>query len=108
MSRVVVAWPQKDLVRAPDQVSADLGERRPALAHLVPETPETVVGQKFDDIARGEELIADGQLTAVARGTGRLAHRLALFLTIEVLVDPSDGLVLAPDVGEGLNIDLLQ
>ena len=49
-----------------DQVLAFFHKRRPALPHLVPDPPERVVGQELDHVARREELVADGQLAAVA------------------------------------------
>src|SRR5690554_6428897 len=53
-----------------------------------PESPERVVDQELHHITRGEELVAHGQLAAVAWRLGGLAHRFALFLRVEVLVDP--------------------
>ena len=77
-----------------------LGEHRLRAAHLVPDAPERVVGEELDDVARREELVAHGQLAAVARRLALLAHLPALVLAVEELVDPADGLVLAPHAGE--------
>src|SRR5690606_40656119 len=66
-----------------DVCSSDLG--------IEPETPEGVIHQKLDHIARREELVAYCQLAAVAWCLTGIAHRLALFLGVEVLVDPADG-----------------
>ena len=94
------AFGQENLVGPPDQVLQAVGEAGAALAHLVPDAAERVVGQELDDVARREELVAHGELAAVARGRGFGAHLAALVLAVEVLVDPADGLVLLPDRGE--------
>jgi hypothetical protein len=86
-----------------DQVLAPLGEGGVGVAHLVPDAPEGVVGEELDNVARREELVAHGQLAAVARRLALLAHRLALGLAVEELVDPADGLVLLPD-GRGFGV----
>ena len=44
------------------------GRELVTLSHLVPDAAERVVGEELDHVARGEELVADGQLAAVARG----------------------------------------
>src|SRR4051794_7320653 len=76
------------LARVPDHVLTAVGERGPGVAHLVPDPAERVIGKKLDHVPRGEELVADGQLTAVP---GRLAfapHLAAFVGTVEVLIDP--------------------
>jgi hypothetical protein len=62
--------------------------------------PERVVGEELHHVARREELVAHRQLAAVARRLALLAHLAALVLAVEELVDPADGLVLAPHAGE--------
>ena len=71
-----------------------------ALHHLEPSAAESVVDQKLDDISRGEELVADGELAAVAGGLAGFAHGAALVLAVKILVDPTDRLVLDPHRGE--------
>ena len=61
---------------------------------------ERVVDEELHDVARREELVAHGQLAAVARRLALVAHLLALVAAVEVLVDPTDRLVLAPDARE--------
>ena len=90
------AWPDR-LVSGAHEVLAELGETRLSAVHLQPDAAERVVGEELDDVARREELVADGQLAAVARRLALVAHLLALFAAIEELVDPADRLVLAPD-----------
>ena len=60
------------------------------------ETAERVVDQELHHIARGEELIADRQFTAVAWRLALLAHGLAFLGAVEVLIDPANGLVSGP------------
>ena len=85
------------LVSGAHEVLAELGETRLFAVHLQPDAAERVVDEKLDDVARREELVAHGQLAAVARRLALVAHLLALFAAIEELVDPADRLVLAPD-----------
>ena len=59
------AW-RKNLGGLADHVLALLGERRLRAAHLVPDAPKRVVNQELDDVPRGEELVAERQLVAVA------------------------------------------
>src|SRR5690606_2663559 len=47
-----------------------------------------------------KELVAHGQLPAVARRLALLAHFSPLVLAVEELVNPADGLILAPHAGE--------
>ena len=75
-------------------------EARLALHHLVPGATQGVVGQELDHVAGREELVAYGELTAVARGVAFSTHFLPLILAIEVLVDPADGFVFGPYVGK--------
>ena len=63
---------------------------------MPPQPAQGVVGQEGDDVARGVELVAEGQLVAVARRAGGLAGLIAQFGRGEELVDPADGLVLGP------------
>ena len=88
---------QENLGGTADQVAALLLEPGLALGHLIPDTAEGVVGEELDDVARGEELVADGQLAAVARRGGFLAHLLPLGGVVVILVDPADGFVLGPE-----------
>src|SRR5271165_1623162 len=90
------AW-CKLLSRLAHHVLAPLCELSLRAAHLVPDAPECVVCEELDDISRREELIADSQLSAVARGLTLLAHLATFILPIEKLVDPADRLVFAPD-----------
>ena len=94
----VFAFAEEDLGGAADEVAALLGEAGLAFGHLIPDAAEGVVGEELDDVARGEELVAHGELAGVARGGGGVAHGFALFLAVPVLVDPADGLVLGPEV----------
>ena len=75
-------------------------ELRAALRHLIPDAAEGVVGEELDDIAGGEELVADGELPAVAGSGGFVAHGLPLGLIVVVLVNPADGFVLGPEAGD--------
>ena len=79
-----------------DEVAALPLESGVPLRHLVPDAAEGVVGEKLDDIARREELVSYGQFATVARRGGFLAHLLAFFLAIEVLIEPADSLVFDP------------
>ena len=88
---------QEDFVRTADEVAALLLELGFAPRHLIPDAAQRVVGEELDDVARREELVADGQLAAVARRGGFLAHLLPLRWIVEILVDPADRLVLAPE-----------
>jgi hypothetical protein len=77
-------------------------QRGPAAGPLEPLATEGVVHQELHHVAGGEELVAHRQLAAVAgAGLALLAHLPALFGGVEVLVDPADGLILAP---QGLQV----
>ena len=105
---------EKDLLPSTHQIRAEVHQDRRTAAHLVPDAPERVVRQELHHIAWREELVAHGELAAVARGLALGAHLLALVVAVEVLVDPADGFVLGPDgrevrrvqhrqqIGEGL------
>ncbi len=99
---------EENVIRPPEEVLAGVFQGGLALAHLIPRTPEGVVHEELHHIARGEELVADGELPAVARGLGGIAHGLALFLGIEILVDPADGLVFRPEHCQVAMVDLGQ
>src|SRR5262245_57590827 len=86
--------------RLADHVVAPVNEHRLHAAHLVPDATECVVREELDHVTRREELVADGQLAAVAWRLARLAHLPALILAVKELVDPAYGLVLAPHAGE--------
>ena len=90
---------QEGLVLAPDKVVEAL-QAGLSPHHLEPGATKGVVDQELDDVARGEELVADRKLAAVARSLTRLAHGATFILAVEVLVDPADGLVFDPDRGE--------
>ena len=75
---------QKDLVGPADEVAAVVLEPGLALRHLIPEAAEGVVGEELDDVAWGEELVADGQLAAVARRRRFVAHLPTFFRRIVV------------------------
>src|SRR5690606_24949675 len=83
-----------------DHVLARACKARLAVAHLVPDAAEGVVGEELHHVARREELVAHGQLPAVARRLALLAHLSPLVLSVEELVHPADGLVLTPHAGE--------
>ncbi|MNJ47881.1 hypothetical protein D3C77_430560 [compost metagenome] len=87
-------------VRLHQQVLAAIAQAGDPARGVEPETPEGVVYQELDHVARREELVAYRQFAAVARRLRRIAHRLALFFGIEVLVDPADGFVFAPQRGD--------
>ena len=57
----------------------------------------TADDKELHDISRREELVAYRQFATVARRLALVAHFLALFATIEELVDPADRFILAPD-----------
>lgn len=84
---------EKDFVRTPDEEAALLLELSFATRHLIPDAAQRVVGKELDDVARREELVADGQLAAVAWCRGFLPHPLPLLRSVEVLVNPADGFV---------------
>src|SRR5207247_410028 len=90
----------RPLLFAPHEVTAPHGEAATLAVHLKPRSPERVVDQKLDDVARREELIANGQLAAVARSLALLAHPFAFVARVEELVHPSYRLVLTPHAGE--------
>ena len=104
----VFAFAQEDLGGAADEVTALVGEAGLAFGHLIPDAAEGVVGEELDDVARGEELVAHGELAGVARGGGGVAHGFALFLAVPVLVDPADGLVLGPDAFHRFLVEEIQ
>src|SRR5262245_55477729 len=70
---------QEYLAWASHQVAALIFELRFTFGHLVPDASQRVIGQEFDYVARREELVAHGQLAAVARRGGFVAHLFALF-----------------------------
>ena len=82
--------------RSSHQVLAAARKRAVFAVHLEPDAPERVVGEKLDNVAGREELVADGELAAIARRLALLAHLRALVAAVEELVHPADGLVLAP------------
>ena len=98
MFRGFFAFGQEDFVGTADQVLAFVFEPRLALSHFVPDATEGVVGQELDDVAGREELVADGQFAAVARRLRGVPHRFAFFFGVEVLVDPADRFVFAPEL----------
>ncbi|MPN23077.1 hypothetical protein SDC9_170462 [bioreactor metagenome] len=89
---------KEDLVGPTDEIATLFLEGCLALTHLVPDAPQCVVGEELDNVPRREELVADSQLPAVPRSLGGIPHGFAFFGRVEVLVDPSDGLVLGPEV----------
>ena len=95
-------------LRRDQQVLAEVTQARLPVGGVEPEAAQGVVDQELDHVARGEELIAHRQFAAGARRLAGLAHRLALFLGVEVLVDPADGFVLAPQRGEVGGVDQVQ
>ena len=84
------------LVGLHQQVLAALAQASLTAGGVEPQPAEGVVDQELHHVAGGEELVAHRQLAAVARRLAGVAHRLALFLGVEVLVDPADGLVFGP------------
>ncbi|MNF98340.1 hypothetical protein D3C84_811960 [compost metagenome] len=82
------------------QVLATIAQMGFAAGGVEPQTAKGVVHQELDHVARREELVAHRQLAAIARCLRGIAHRLALFFGVEVLVDPADGFVLAPQRGD--------
>ena len=99
---------EKDLVRSSNHVTALFAELRASLPHLVPGAAQRIIGEELNDISGREELVADGQLAAVARGGGGVAHGAALVLAVEILVDPADRLVLAPDARQLRSVEDIQ
>ncbi len=97
----------KDLIWIADHVLAPLGEGSLALVHLVPRTAEGIVGQELHHVARGEELVAEGELIGVSRRWTIFSCHVPKFLGREVLVDPPDRLITYPDIGERCCIQLL-
>ena len=71
-----------------------------ATHHLVPSASEGVVGQEPNHISRCEELVANGQLSAIARRLALGAHLAAFIVAVEVLVNPTDGFVFDPNARE--------
>ena len=59
-------WLEPDLIGAANHVTAPFLQPSYSLAHLVPDAPKGVISEEFHHVARREELVADGQLTAVA------------------------------------------
>ena len=95
-----LAFAEEDLGGAADEVAALVGEAGLAFGHFIPDAAEGVVGEELDDVARGEELVAHGELARVAWCSRGVAHGFALFLAVPVLVDPAYGLVLGPERGD--------
>ena len=80
---VIFSFAQEDLGGAADEVAALVGEAGLAFGHLIPDAAEGVVGEELDDVARGKELVAHGELAGVARSGGGVAHGFALFLLFQ-------------------------
>jgi hypothetical protein len=78
------------------EIPALLGQDGISPPHLPPQPAQCVIGQEGHHVARRVELVAEGQFVAVARCAGGLARLFAQFGRGEILVDPADGLVLAP------------
>ncbi|WP_459935502.1 hypothetical protein [Desulfonatronum parangueonense] len=95
------AWPT-------DQVAACRCQVRLALGHFVPDPAQGVVREKFYHIARSEELVANGEFPAVARGRGLGTHFFALFHGVEILIDPADGFILGPELFQFRGVDQAQ
>ncbi|MGH8017915.1 MAG: hypothetical protein ACREIA_06435 [Opitutaceae bacterium] len=77
-----------------NEIPAAFAQRRVPAGHLDPEATEGVIREKFDDVARREELIADGEFVRVAGIARRgAAHRLPFVVGVEVLVEPAERLV---------------
>src|ERR1700688_3281129 len=91
---------QEDLGRPADEIEAAVAQDGRTACHLIPEAAESVVGEELDDIARGKELVADGQFPTIPWRGGFLAHLLPLSFVVVILVNPADGLVGLPDFGE--------
>ena len=97
IARILPGPRPERLVDRADEVLAGLEQARSLTMHLHPRAAEGVVRQELHDVARREELVADGQLAAVPRRLALVAHLLALVGAVEVLVDPPDRLVVGPD-----------
>ena len=104
--RGCLAFGEKNLVRPADKVAALVLQTRLPLRHLIPDAAEGVVGEELDDVARGEKLVTDSQLAAVAWRGGLLAHLLPLLWVIVILIDPPDRLVLSPYARQFRRVEL--
>jgi len=98
--RRLFSFIQEYLGGPPHQIPAPVLEGGLALAHLVPYTAEGIVGKELDHVSGSVELIPEGKLVRVARSLAFPSRLVAQFLGREVLVDPSDGLILGPDSRE--------
>src|SRR5262249_763438 len=66
-------------------------------SHFVPNAAKRVVGEKLDNVARSEELIANGQFAAISWRGRLLAHLLSFRRVVVVLVNPADRFILGPE-----------
>src|SRR5207245_10355990 len=96
------------LVGLHQQIPAAVTQACARTGPVKPEPADSVVNEELDHIARGDELIAPGELAAVTRRLAGPAHGLTLFFRIEVLIDPADRLVLPPKRLEVRHVELLQ
>src|SRR5205807_5828126 len=64
--------------------------------HLVPNASQCVVSKECDNVAWGEELVADRKLSAGARSRGFVPHLLSFGWVVVVLVHPPNRLVFCP------------
>ncbi|MGE0682724.1 MAG: hypothetical protein AB7P69_17705 [Candidatus Binatia bacterium] len=87
---------QKDLAGPTNHIAALVLQLGVAFAHLIPDAAQRVVGKKLDDVAWSKELVAHGQLAAVARRRGLVAHLFPFGGVVVILIDPADGLILNP------------
>ena len=91
-----------------DEIPALLRQPRLSAPHLPPQPAQGVVRQECHHVARRVELVAKGQLVAVARRAGEPASLFAQFSRSEELVDPPDGLILGPGRFQGRIVEQSQ
>jgi hypothetical protein len=99
---------EEDLGGAADEVATLVLQARLPLSHFVPDAAEGIVREEFDDVARGEELVTDGEFAGIAWRGGFGAHFFAFVGVVVVLVDPADGFVFCPEVGDGGAIEFVE
>src|SRR5262249_6468270 len=87
---------EKNLRGSPHKIPTLFFESRSTLGHLVPDATEGVVGKEFNNIARREELGANGQLTTISRRAS-FPHLLSFSRVVVILINPTDRLILGPE-----------
>jgi ATP-dependent Lon protease len=94
--RCFFTFRQKDFIRTTHQITTAFLQSCFPLGHFIPDTAEGIVGKKLHHIAWGKKLVAHSQFTAVARCLRFGPHLPSLLSGVEILIDPTDGLIFSP------------